>query len=292
MRFNRVVLLLILALCVSTFPVVGQELSSLVPSLVNKVPLRVSPAIGGSEFALRISGVDGPAREQMIEEQLLSGNVPDFLKSLKPVRLKGRSESGEPTVATIFVTPDYLAVGSNEDFLLTPMNLLTALRVAAKYGFILPTKKMVDAIFAQSDVHFMPEPMTAGPEMRSTGYYVTHDHKIKEQRRSLGATLACLVSGDKKDVVLCNRLLHNPGKIAIYGWHRPSGSPIQPLSTVHGERYADYSHGIRLVSNVVLIDDKPTSVYKVLEDPGLAALLSDEGTIRGIRQLLPDVDAR
>ena len=293
MRFNRVVLLLILALCVSTFPAVGEELSNLLPSLVGRVPLRKTPpAMSGSEFALRISGVDGPDRERMIEEQLLAGNIPDFLKELKPVRLKGRSEGGEPTVATIFVTPDYLAVGSNEDFLLTPMNLMTALRVAASYGFILPTKKIVDAIFAQSDVHLMPEPMTAGPEMRSTRYYVTHDRKIKEQRRSIGATLASLVSGDKKDVVLSNRLFRNPGKIAIYGWHRPSGSPIQPLSTVHGERYADYSHGIRLVSDVVLIDDKPASIYKVLEDPGLAALLSDEGAIRGIRQLLPNLDAR
>jgi hypothetical protein len=264
----------------------------LLPSLVGRVPPRKTSALSGSEFALRISGVDGPDRERMIEEQLMAGNIPEFLKDLKPVRLKGRLENGESTTATIFVTPDYLAVGSNQNFLLTPMNLKTALGIAALYGFILPTKKMVDAIFAQSDVHLAPEPMIAGPEMRSTRYYVTHDRKIKEQRRSLGATLASLVSGDKKDVVLSNRLLRNPGKIAIYGWHRPSGVPIQPLSTIHGERYADYSHGIRLVSDTVLIDDAPVSIYGVLEDPGLAGLVSDEGIIRGIRRLLQAPDAR
>ena len=292
MRTKPVIVLLILALCASSRPAIGEGLAGLLPSLVGRVPPRKTSALSGSEFALRISGVDGPDRERMIEEQLMAGNIPEFLKDLKPVRLKGRLENGESTTATIFVTPDYLAVGSNQNFLLTPMNLKTALGIAALYGFILPTKKMVDAIFAQSDVHLAPEPMIAGPEMRSTRYYVTHDRKIKEQRRSLGATLASLVSGDKKDVVLSNRLLRNPGKIAIYGWHRPSGVPIQPLSTIHGERYADYSHGIRLVSDTVLIDDAPVSIYGVLEDPGLAGLVSDEGIIRGIRRLLQAPDAR
>jgi len=216
-RTKPVIVLLILALCASSRPAIGEGLAGLLPSLVGRVPPRKTSALSGSEFALRISGVDGPDRERMIEEQLMAGNIPEFLKDLKPVRLKGRLENGESTTATIFVTPDYLAVGSNQNFLLTPMNLKTALGIAALYGFILPTKKMVDAIFAQSDVHLAPEPMIAGPEMRSTRYYVTHDRKIKEQRRSLGATLASLVSGDKKDVVLSNRLLRNPGKIAIYG---------------------------------------------------------------------------
>ncbi len=63
-------------------------------------------------------------------------------------------------------------------------------------------------------------------------------------------------AGHKKDVVITNRLTREQGRIAIYGWHQPTGIPIQPLSTVHGAGYADYSHGIRLVSDVVLIDGK------------------------------------
>ena len=55
----------------------------------------------------------------------------------------------------------------------------------------------------------------------------------------------------------------NPGKIAIYGWHRLNGAPIQPLSTVHGACYADYSHGIRLVSETVLVDGKTRFVHHV-----------------------------
>ncbi|MGE5254336.1 MAG: hypothetical protein ACM3N7_10260, partial [Planctomycetaceae bacterium] len=82
------------------------------------------------------------------------------------------------------------------------------------------------------------------------------------------------------------RLVPGQGKIAIYGWHRPSGIPIQPLSTVHGASYADYSHGIRLISNRLLLNGKPRLYYEVLEDPARAELLSDEGVIPQIRSLL------
>ena len=109
---------------------------------------------------------------------------------------------------------------------------------------------------------------------------------IKEQRLALGCPLGALISGHKKDVVLTNRLRETIGRIAIYGWHRLSGIPIQPLTIVHGANYADYSHGIRLISNVVLIDGQPRSIYEVLEDPKLAPILSDEGPIRKVLQLM------
>ncbi len=272
-------------LCVSASPAIGKGLSGILPSLVDKLPPRVESAMTGSEFARHIAEKHGPSREQAIEEQLISGNIPDFLKQLKPVRLSGQIGNGRTVQVTIFVTPDYLAVGSDKDFLLMPMALHTALRVAAACDCILPTRKMVDAVFRQSDVHLTPEPMQAGPAMRTTAYYVTHDNTIKQQRRSVGAVLTALISGHKKDVVLSNRLLHNPGRIAIYGWHRQSGTPIQPLSTVHGAAYADYSHGIRLVSDTVLIDGEPRPIYGVLEDPELASLLTDEGPIKGARHI-------
>ena len=85
---------------------------------------------------------------------------------------------------------------------------------------------------------------------------------------------------------MTNLLASNPGRIAIFGWHRLNGMPIQPLSTVHGACYADYSHGIRLVSETALVDGKSTSVYDVLQDPALARVLSDEGPIPNLRALL------
>jgi hypothetical protein len=78
---------------------------------------------------------------------------------------------------------------------------------------------------------------------------------------------------------MSNRLAAHLGRIAIYGWHREAGEPIQPLSTVHGANYADYSHGIRLISEWALINGKLESVRDLLRDPSTAGILSDEGPI-------------
>ena len=218
-------------------------------------------------------------REQAIRDEILKGNLPEFLRKLVPVELHCELPSGKSLTATIFVAPDYLAIGSDDDFLRIPMNLHTAVAIADRFGFILPTKKMVDAIYLQSRYHFVPQPLPAGPEMRSTAYYWTHNQMIEDQAHALGVRLGELVSGDKKDVVMTNRLASNVGRIAIYGWHRGPGQPIQPLSTVHGANYADYSHGIRLISEMALIDGKLRSVYDILRDSSTAKVLSDEGPI-------------
>jgi hypothetical protein len=249
--------------------------------LTSRIPERSSSTLTGSQFVDLVSKIDEQTRERVIEEQLLQGNLPGFLKELKPVKLQHRSDSGRLICAIIFVTPDYLAIGSQADFIRVPMDYHTASKVATQFGFILPTRRMVDAIYNQSENHFTPQPLLPGPQMRSTGYYQRHNQKILKQRYSRGITLGELVSGHKKDVVITNRLRRKPGRIAIYGWHRPDGKPIQPLSTVHGAGYADYSHGIRLVSEKVLVDGKLCSVYDILEDPELASLLSDEGPMVG-----------
>jgi hypothetical protein len=166
------------------------------------------------------------------------------------------------------------------------MGLHTALAVADKFGFILPTKKIVDIIFRNADCRMKPTPLPAGPLMRSTAYYQTHNRMISDQSHDLSCSTNDLISGHKKDVVITNRLNDRQGKIAIYGWHRPSGMPIQPLSTVHGAEYADYSHGIRLISETVLYDGKLRSIYDILEHPILANILSDEGVIPKARRIM------
>ncbi len=228
--------------------------------------------------------MDPRLREHAIEDQILSGDFPGFLKNLVPVKLDWQPSRGKAISATIYVMPEYLAIGSEKDFLRIPMNLYTASAVASRLGYILPTRKIVNAIYSQSAVHLSPEPMTAGPEMRSTDYYRVHNEKIEAQSRLLGVTPGQLVSGHKKDVVLTNLLDSNPGRIAIFGWHRLNGVPIQPLSTVHGACYADYSHGIRLVSESVLIDGERRSVYDVLQDPVESHVLNDEGPMPHIRE--------
>lgn len=257
-----------------------------IATLIRGIPAGPSRALTGSQFVERVSGMDPRQRERAILKELVGGNFPRFLRNLIPVSLSYQAPGGKAVSATVFVMPEYLAIGSDQDFLRIPMNLPTASAVASRLGFILPTRKIVDAIYRQSAFHFSPEPMTAGPEMRSTEYYRIHNQKIEAQSRLLGIEPGALVSGDKKDVVLTNLLTRNPGRIAIYGWHRLNGLPIQPLSTVHGACYADYSHGIRLVSETMIVDGAARSVYDVLRDPVLSRVLSDEGPIPNVRALL------
>jgi hypothetical protein len=241
-----------------------------VPDLTGGIPPRSPDALTGSQFAEYIANLDRHEREGAILDQLLKGNLPGFLRKLVPVILNA---------ATIFVMPEYLAIGSDSDFLRIPMSLPTAKAVADRFRFVLPTKKIVDGIYNQSAYRFVPQPLPAGPEMTSTKYYRLHNTMIDSQSRSRAFPQGVLIAGHKKDLVLTNRLMRIPGRIAIYGWHRAPGMPIQPLSTVHGANYADYSHGIRLVAGMALMGGVPRSVDEVLRDPQLAMALSDEGKI-------------
>ncbi len=247
--------------------------------LSRSIPARAGEDLTGSQFAQYVSKMNPQEREQAIREEILKGNLPQFLRTLVPVQLHCELSSGKSLTATIFVAPDYLAIGSDADFLRIPMNLPTAAAIADRFGFILPTRKMVDAIYVQARYHLIPQPLPAGPQMRSTAYYWTHNKMVEDQIHALGVRLGELISGDKKDLVITNRLAVNVGRVAIYGWHRGLGQPIQPLSTVHGINYADYSHGIRLISEMALIDGKLRSIHDILRDPSSAKVLSDEGPI-------------
>jgi hypothetical protein len=230
-------------------------------------------------------------REGAILEQLLAGNIPSFLRRLTPVHLTGQISGGRGTEVTVCVSPDYLAVGSDQNFFLVPMRLSTALTVATRFRFALPTPRIVDAIYAQAAVRLQPQPLPASDTMRTTAYYWEHNELVQQQRANLTGVLGALTAGDKKDLVLTNRLWTHPARVAIYGWHRHDGSPIQPLSTVHGARYADYSHGVRLVSDTVYVDGKSKSLLALLQDPQLAGVVSSEGQIRKAADLVNELTA-
>ena len=260
-------------------------------SLLKAVPARAASAESGSDFARRVANLDESARERAIAAELLSGDIPAFLRALKPVRLQGALPSGRIVTVTLCVMPDYLAIGSDRDFLRIPMRLGTALAVAARFGFVLPTARIVDAIYDQAEVQLAPQPLPASDAMRSTAYYRTHDGLVRAQLAGRGAALGALVAGDKKDLVLTNELRAMPGRIAIYGWHVSSGHPIQPLSLWHGKRYADYSHGARLISTRVFVDGAPRSIFEVMQDSRLAGALTGEGVISNVIGLIATLDA-
>jgi len=238
----------------------------------------------GSTFVKKTFTMSESEREEAIYQAVTSGNIPKFLRQLKPVVVRGKSLSGKSLSGTIYVMPDYLAIGSEQDFVRMPMNPITAQRIANHMGMFLPTTKIVDDIYRNADVKMSPAPLPPGKQMTTSAYYYKHNQKVEGQRRG---KLGALTAGHKKDVVITNQLDRRPGRVAIYGWHRTSGIPIQPLSLVHHDKYADYSHGIRLIGSVMKIGGKDHKVYDVMQNPELAPLLSSEGAIRSPRIRIP-----
>ena len=248
------------------------------------VPTRPAEAGTGTSFAQRTEKMDGRTRQGAAIDEILRGNVPEFLRHLRPVVLEATGPDGASRSAVIWVTADYVAIGTDADFLRMPLTMPSATRIANAFDAVLPTPRIVDAVYRQAERKLTPAPLPPGPRMRSTAYYLRHRDKIEGERGDLAPGI--LIAGHKKDVVLTNRLKLRRDRIAIYGWHRRDGTPIQPVSTVHGARYADYSHGVRLVWKWTWIDDRWVSMYDALADPDLAGLFSNDGPIPEARTLM------
>lgn len=247
--------------------------------LTKAIPNRKGSAKGGSAVMASLMRAGGTDRDKSVAREIMSGNVPGFLQDLVPVEVSGRAKDGSNTKIVFCVMPDYLAVGSDRDFVRIPMGLPAAMQIASRFDMMLPTRRMVDQIYRASDLRVSPKPMTPGSQMSSTDYLVRHNATVEGQVRGASSRSGKLVSGHKKDLVLSNRLESNRGRVAIYGWHRSNGKAIQPLSTVHGANYADYSHGVRLVSQTAYLNGRPMRLADLFADPTYAGLISDEGPI-------------
>ena len=259
--------------------------SALLPAIVvNAAPLplppRLADALTGSQLIERVAPLPIVERETRIETELLRGNVPEFLRRLYPVTLRD-SREGRTNLIVIRVTPDYLAVGSDADYFLTPLTPATAQRIADATGCVLPTTRLVDAIHSAAPLKLQPAPIPPSLAMISVDVFAQHNAMVRTQRLAQATEtfwLGTLVAGHKKDIVLTRRLTETPGKVAIYGWHKTNGGAIQPLYTGHADSWVDYSHGVRLVSATVEANGSPMSFAAALADSRFAPMLTDEGT--------------
>ena len=209
--------------------------------------------------------------------EISSGNFPDFLRNFKTVPIAGKIKGGGKEVSDhLEVMPDYIAIGSDSDFVRIPMTPQTAQQIADQFGCTLPTRKMVDAIDRVAEVRLAPHPMTVDREAIAT--FAEHNAIIEKQRGD--KPLGSLTIGSKKDIVLTPRIFEKPHRLAIYGWRQLNGQPIQPLTIVHWNGYVDYSHGVRLVRDSVEVDGKNVKISDLLADPDRCGLVSDEGPMK------------
>ncbi|MBP7933491.1 MAG: hypothetical protein KA354_02475 [Phycisphaerae bacterium] len=241
------------------------------------IPPRPAGAITGSAFVAELLDAPLDRREARIREEITSGNIPDFLRVFVPVTATATID-GRPHRISYEVAPDYLAIGSDTDFVRMPMTPQTAQAIADRFECVLPTRKMVNDIYAQAAAKLAPSPISPRTiDITHIATFYLH-HLVVEGRRA-GQPPGLLVGGVKKDVVMTPQLAARPGKVAIYGWHQLDGQPIQPLFLGHSHRWVDYSQCIRLVRGYVTVDGKTKAMADVLDTLGSSALLSDEGPI-------------
>ena len=107
-------------LSVSTFNGMGQTIP---------FPPRQDHFLTGSRFAEKIRDLEPEEREIEIIGQFTMGNVPYFLRKTIPVTITGTIR-GIEYLLTCHVLPDYLAIGSDEDYFLVPMTPGSAQEIA------------------------------------------------------------------------------------------------------------------------------------------------------------------
>jgi hypothetical protein len=227
----------------------------------------------GNSFYHRAFAMHWKERDSFVLKEVLAGNLPGFLRKFVAINTSAiDSITGKTITATYYVSPDYLSVGGNKDWARINITPNVAQKIADTFHCFLPTRKMVDDIYKPAKVKLEPVPMYAFRD--STPAMWQHHLIIEGVRKGRKG----LIAGIKKDVVISGWISRDkrPDRVAIYGWHKLDGKPIQPLYTGHISWWVDYSQGIRLVYRKIKVDGKWMDYMEIFKNPRLQQLLCDE----------------
>lgn len=192
-----------------------------------KLP-QLENSIGGEKFYQSALKLQWQQRDSLAVDLMLKGNIPKFLTRFSKIKINYIDSNSGKNICVVFYTlPDYLSIGNNNDWARVPLSLPAAKKIADSLHCFLPTRKMVDIIYARAKVKLEPVPLYIYRDSSITMWQ--HHLIIEGQRKGKKG----LIAGIKKDVVSTAQLKTKPNKIAIYGWHRLDGKPIQPLYTGH-----------------------------------------------------------
>jgi hypothetical protein len=229
--------------------------------------------ITGNDFYRRAFAMKWKERDSFATKEILAGNILFFLRKFKKIKVSILDTvTGKTIHAQYFVSPDYLSIGTNDEWARINITPLAAQKIADSFHCFLPTRKIVDDIYKAATLKLEPEPMYAFRDSTPTMWQ--HHLIIEGQRKGRKG----LIAGIQKDVVISGNISRDPkpDRVAIYGWHKLDGDPIQPLYTGHIYWWVDYSQAIRLVYCKIKVERRWMDYLEVLNDPVLKRLLCDE----------------
>ena len=227
----------------------------------------------GTAFYHQAAAMHWASRDSFVLKEVAAGNIPSFLKKFVPIRVSMfDSIQRKKTEAVFYVAPDYLCIGTDADWARVNITPKAAQKIADSFNCFLPTRKMVDDIYRVAKVKLEPVPMYAYRDSTPTMWQ--HHLIIEGQRKGKNG----LIAGIKKDIVISGKISRDtrPDRVAIYGWHKPDGKPIQPLYTGHIYWWVDYSQAVRLVYRKIKVDGRWMDYTDILKEPRLQKLLCDE----------------
>lgn len=238
----------------------------------------------------KLSQLNVRQREDSLIFYMSNGFMPSYNFQYKKVSYEYKNASGKKYSVSFWASPDYLSIGTDENFVRMPLTPQAAQLLADQFRCVLATTKMVDEIYKAATIKLPPIPLSENRDSLPT--FTQHHLLIQEQLQH--KIPSGIVAGIKKDVVQSTAVLHNPkpNRVAIYGWHKLNGKPIQPLYTGHVDWYVDYSHGIRLVYEKMLINNKVYFVKDVLNNRKLAPSICKDSVCTTMRYGKSDLNSK
>jgi hypothetical protein len=211
-------------------------------------------------------------REQAICEFFEAGQCPMWLRQWVEIPVAADGLSG-----AFYVMPDFLCLGTDDDYVYTPLGAINAERALRRFKAVLPTQRMVSLVYAMSKKQ-VAQPW--GPpydnSMKLTERWAVQTRKAAKGIKASGAHNGDLVEGHFKNVIVSPRTVTSHGTdLSFFGWYDGRGRPIQGDSGAHGSSYCDYSHGVRAVLSNVVVGDRMTSLPEALADEHAYKLFSE-----------------
>ena len=228
----------------------------------------------------------GSTREAKVAKLLEENYLPSWLQPQNQKFCPITVING-PDTLVYNVLPDYLALGTDEEWMYIPMSPLTAKKWMQTNNLSFPTKTMVNQIHHQAKIKLTPpiswnalyDHATKKYNRDSTECFKAQSDKLQEMlKKHTEYSHGDLAASHKKDVVLTDYLLTkaNQNNVAIYGWFNSDSSVVQNLNpSSHSVSYIDYSHGLRMISNNCVLNGQQTTIQAVWNDLNHCKLLHD-----------------
>lgn len=268
----------------------------------------------GSEFLKQVWDVRIPMLSKLGLNEMLKGNMPSFLDDRIACHTEAVIDGGYYRL-TYYVKPNYLAIGTDEDYVLWPLSIIdlqnfcNAQMVTSVSDpndqtpkWFIATKKLVLNNWYASACKIPPQALGASADMTWPVKIQQEQKQINEQMLKKGCKLTAFCRA-KKAYISAPKMANDgstggpktEGILHFTGWYgfekiipdervvgSFNGMPVYGVQAGdetgnHEASYADYSHGCDVIYYDCDVNGMQFTFDELCTHPKLHVLVSDEG---------------